>query len=148
MTGLFYSLNQHYIAREAEEPGRGAGGAGGAGGGSRWSRESRWSRWSRCRRAAVAGRSRPVPPEQAGGAEEPEQAGAGRSRPGEAGGAGPPGGWQKKKKKKKIDRRFNRIYIRRRRKGERPSRDAAAKLCHKVWLFFDNLIKRRLCYGT
>ena len=139
LTGLFYSLNQHYIApasrprSRAEEPvepvppergpGRGAGGAGGAG---------------------AAG-------ERAGAAGPPEQAGAGRCRRSRPGGPGSraAGRLQKKKKKKKrFDKRFNCLYIRRRRKGERPSRDTAANLCHKVWLFFDNLIKRRLCYGT
>ena len=184
LTGLFYSLNQHYIApasrprSRAEEPvepvppergpGRGAGGAGGAGAageraGAAGPPEQAGAGRSRPRSRA----EEPVEPvepgrgaggaggagaagERAGAAGPPEQAGAGRCRRSRPGGPGSraAGRLQKKKKKKRFDKRFNCLYIRRRRKGERPSRDTAANLCHKVWLFFDNLIKRRLCYGT
>ena len=140
LTGLFYSLNQHYIAREAEEPAEGP-----------------VEPVEPVEPGEPVEPVEPVPPERGpvpqGRRSRPEQAGAagaGRGSRGAGAGRGSraAGRLAKKKKKKKLDRRFNRIYIRRRRKGERPSRDAAAKLCHKVWLFFDNLIKRRLCYGT
>ena len=91
LTGLFYSLNQHYIApasrprSRAEEPvepvppergpGRGAGGAGGAG---------------------AAG-------ERAGAAGPPEQAGAGRCRRSRPGGPGSRAAGRLQKKKKKKD---------------------------------------------
>ena len=129
---------------EPVEPGGGAGGAGRAGGAGGAGAAGERAGAAGPPEQAGAGRCRRSRPGEPRSRSRPEQAGAGRGRPGEPGrrAAG------KKKKKKKIDRRFNRIYIRRRRKGERPSRDAAAKLCHKVWLFFDNLIKRRLCYGT
>ena len=43
--------------------------------------------------------------------------------------------------KKRVDKRLNNCYTGGRREGKRHSRDTSAKLCHKVWLFFDNLIK-------
>ena len=115
---FFYSPNRHYIARRQAGAGRGLVAGRGRG------RPGQAGEGPR-------GRQRPGPPGKG------LVAGRGRGRRGRA-----------KKIKKKVDTAIKLHIIGGVARGKRPSRDTAAKLCHKVWLFFDNLIKRRLCYGT